>query len=232
MLLGKLVAQLHYLRRCLGRVSSFLKYSSWCRRGIINAVLPYFLWYIQTGGWFHTEVARDEKRIYLFLTSKRHVSKTKHFHVLWNLVTCVSYCRTWHKVMTVSTSQTSWHWKVNEKYLLLLLFTNYRSFGTVLLMRPNEAYHQWQLDGSLDISTNKNNSPTTKRGTLLWILFNRSTLGGSDGRYQLRLFTVLVRIGHVARMGEERRVYRVLVGKPEGIINYKYYIIYYIIYYK
>ena len=101
-------------RRCLGRVPSFLKYSSWCRRGIINSVLPYFLWYIQTGGWFHTEVARDEKQIYLFLTSKRHVSKTKHFHVLWNLVTCVSYCRTWHKVMTVSTSQTSWHWKVND----------------------------------------------------------------------------------------------------------------------
>jgi len=30
--------------------------------------------------------------------------------------------------------------------------------------------------------------------------------------------------GHVARMGEERGVYRVLVGKPEGRKSNKYYI--------
>jgi len=77
----------------------------------------------------------------------------------------------------------------------------WRYFVYQLSVVQNSAVNQaqWSLSlvavsGSFDTSTDKNNSPTTIRGILLWSLFNRSNLGRFDGRYQLRLLTVLVRI--------------------------------------
>jgi hypothetical protein len=66
------------------------------------------------------------------LHQKGTCPKLKYFHILWNLITCVSYCWAWHEVTKVLTSQTCWLWKVIDKYQLLLLSTNFRSIRLIV----------------------------------------------------------------------------------------------------
>ena len=49
-----------------------------------------------------------------------------------------------------------------------------------------------------------------------WIILGRIGLAQDRYRWRTVVSAVMRWAGHVARMGEERGVYRVLVGKPEG----------------